>query len=109
MAFKSNNQQGIVKTIIILIIALLILSYYGFNLRSTVESPTTQNNFSYAWGGVVYVWDTYLAKPATYFYNLFVNDIWDPSIRDIESINAHQTPSAEQNLPQQYPGAPTVQ
>ena len=105
---RMSGQRGIVKIIIIVVIALLVLSYYGFNLRSTVESPTTQSNFSYAWNGVVYTWDTYLKAPATYLWNIFINDIWNPSLADIHKINNGQLPSIETHAPT-YPSAPATQ
>ena len=80
---KNNTKRGIVGVIVILIIALLILSYYGFNLRQTVDSPTTQSNFSYVWGGVVYTWDTYLQAPISYLSNLFVQFIWTPIVNHL--------------------------
>ena len=97
---KNSGQKGIVMAIVVIVIALLILSYYGFNLRQTVESPATQSNFSYLWGGVVYVWDTYLQAPATIAYNFFIVNIWEPSIRDLQAINNNQLPSVEKHPPQ---------
>ena len=108
MKFPQAREGGIVKLIIIIVIALLILSYYGFNLRATVESPTTQSNFSYAWSGVANIWNTYLAKPAAYLWNIFVNDIWSPSLNDINRINDNQLPSSEQNPPVNLPNAPNT-
>jgi hypothetical protein len=102
-----KTQRGIVTTIIIIVIALLVLSYYGFNLRSTVESPTTQSNFSYAWGGVVYTWDTYLKAPATYLWNIFVDDIWNPAIASINKIQNEQQPTGGTTLPP-LPNAPVT-
>ena len=43
MLNRINNQDGLVKTIIVIVVALLILSYLGFNLRGLIESPTTQS------------------------------------------------------------------
>jgi len=105
----NRDDRGIIMIVIIIVVALLILSYYGFSLRQTIQSPTTKDNFSYAWGGVTYVWGNYLQTPADYFYNLFVNDIWNPSIADIENINANRLPNAETNLPNQYPTPPATQ
>ena len=103
---KTTNR-GIVSTIVIIVIALLVLSYYGFNIRNTVESPTTQSNFSYVWGGVEYTWDTYLKVPATYLYNFFITNIWNPSLADIQKINNGQLPSIEQQAPA-YPTPPAT-
>jgi hypothetical protein len=93
-----NGQRGIVRTIIIVVIALLIMSYFGLNLQQIATSPTAQSNFSYVWNGVVYVWDTYLKVPATEAYDFFITYIWNPAIRDIQQINAGQLPGVDQGL-----------
>ena len=108
MKTTHGAQRGIVRTIIIIVIALLALSYYGFNLRSTVEAPLTQSNFSYVWSGVTYTWNTYLKNPATYLFNFFVTNIWNPSIGDIQRINNGQLPNIELKGPQANP-APITQ
>lgn len=77
--------------IILIVIALLILGYFGINLRSVVNSPTTQDNFSYVWNNVVDVWNNYLKVPATYLWGIFVNLIWSPAINNIQHINTAST------------------
>lgn len=42
-----NPQRGFLRTILIIIIAIFILSYFGFDLRKTADSPTTKSNFQY--------------------------------------------------------------
>ena len=107
---KINKQRGIVRTVIIIIIALLVISYFGINLRQVATSPTAESNFSYVWGGIVYTWDNYLKTPVTEAYDFFITYIWNPSLNDIQRINSGQLPAAEQNLnPNIYPTAPTAQ
>ena len=72
---KINHNKGLIRTIIIIIIALLILSYFGISIQSVVNSPTSQSNFSYVWGGISYVWTTYLAAPLTALWNIIVHQI----------------------------------
>ncbi len=113
MAFSNGltnvpKNRGIVGIVVILVIALLVLSYYGISIRQTVNSPTGKDNFSYVGGGIVYVWDTYIGPPATYLWNIFVNDFFKPSLADFQNINAARLPNAEYNLPNNYPPAPLV-
>jgi hypothetical protein len=96
-----KTKQGIVKTVILIIIALLILSYYGFDLKQTVESPTTQSNFSYATKFVVNVWHTYLERPAKYIWNeIFLKLIWHSAVTNLENINNNQPMEMQQQAPQ---------
>ena len=81
------RNGGLIKMIIILVIALLILSYFGFNLQNIVNSPTTQSNFSYVWNQLVSLWDNYLQVPATYLWDLFVQYVWNPAINNLAHVN----------------------
>jgi hypothetical protein len=44
-----NSQKGIITVIILIVVALIILGYFGFDLRRIVESPQVQENLTYAW------------------------------------------------------------
>jgi hypothetical protein len=75
--FKSAGENGFVKMIIILVIALLVLSYLGFDLKSTVESQTTKSNFGYVWGYTKAFWDKYLQTPAEWLWqNIIIDIVW---------------------------------
>ena len=87
---KSN--RGLIKLLILILIALIVLGYYGISVRSAVQNPTTQDNISYIWTGTVAVWNDYLQTPATYLWNIFVNDIWNPAIVGLEGIKNGQMP-----------------
>lgn len=84
-----DNQQGLVRTIILIIILILVLSFIGFDIRGFVQSDIVQSNFSYIWGGVTVVWNNYLSEPILYFWNnIFVTLLWDSFISNLESIRA---------------------
>ncbi|MEK7120785.1 MAG: hypothetical protein AAB840_01705 [Patescibacteria group bacterium] len=79
----NNNKGGFIKLLISLIIALIILSYFGFDLKKIIEAPLTQQNLNYfydilknIWGyiyqGIVYVWNEIIIG---IFWNN-VNNIW---------------------------------
>ena len=81
---KSN--RGLIYMLILILIALIILGYYGFSVRQAVQNPTTQDNISYIWNGAVTVWNDYLKTPAIYLWNIFVNDIWNPAISNLGTM-----------------------
>ena len=59
-----NKQSGLIKMIIVIIIAIAVLSYYGFDIKNFFTSPQAQKNFGYIWNFIKDVWFHYLAGPA---------------------------------------------
>lgn len=107
MLFNFANQQGgLIKAILIVIIVLLILAYFGLNLRSIVNSPTFQDNWNFLWNGIVHIWNAYLKAPAGYLWDIFVNYIWDPALHRLQSGQTAIPLSNPAQSPQQ--GVPQV-
>jgi hypothetical protein len=64
--------------VLIIIVALIVLGFFGYNLRDIIASPTVSDNLEYAWGIVVKVWDNFLARPAIWVWdNLIVDLLWN--------------------------------
>jgi len=86
------GERGLIKMILIIIAALLIISYFGINLRDLVNAPTTQDNITYVATTTVTVWDSYLKVPATYLWqNIFLDLIWNPSMHNLIEARNGQT------------------
>lgn len=94
---KNNSQRGIIKLILILIIFILILSYFNIDLRGIIESPQTQQNISYAkelainiWNAWLKpLWDNYLSKPILYFWqNIFIEILWKSFTQGLSALQA---------------------
>jgi len=95
---KLKTNKGLVKIIIIIIIGIVILSYFGFNIREIVEDPTTQNNLTYVWGLAVSFWENFLKAPIMYLWqNIFVDLIWDLFLSALENIG--NNPPVETETP----------
>ncbi len=78
---NTSGERGFIRTIIIIVVALLILSYFGFNIRTIVNSPTGKDNFTYTQEIMISTWNNILKKPVTYLWNdIFVDLIWNPTI-----------------------------
>jgi len=94
-----NTKRGIIQLVVIIIIILIILGYFGLNLQDVIESPTVNENLSYAWSSLVQVWQTYLAAPAAYLWGVFKNLLWGSFISNLESIKKGEPNSLESNAP----------
>ena len=86
MKNKAAREGGLIKTIVLIIIAILIISYFGINLRALVTSPTTQDNVSYVTTGAINLWNNFLKEPVTYVWNeIFVKLIWNTALENLKS------------------------
>ena len=59
--FHPGTRRGFIKMIIIIVVGIILISVLGFDIRSAVEHPQTQTNFSYLGELVSGTWNTYLA------------------------------------------------
>jgi len=86
MFIHQPEQKGFIKLIIVIVIALLILSYFGFDLEQLAKNPTTQKNFNYVERIVLSIWQNVLKKPVMYVWNIFVDLIWQPALNNLTKI-----------------------
>ena len=73
-----NKQGGLIKMIIIIIVAILILSWFGVDIKEFFTSDQVQRNLGYVWGFITDTWHNYLAAPALKLWGIWVSYIWDP-------------------------------
>lgn len=66
-------KKGLIKTIIVIVIALIVLGYFGFNVADIINGPTVQANLHAAWDFVSNIWTNYLAAPVTYIAGILWN------------------------------------
>jgi hypothetical protein len=70
---KTLNRGGVVRTVLIIVALLIVLGYFGFNLRDIVNSPVVKDNLNFAKEVTVNIWDNYLKVPTKYILDLIVN------------------------------------
>ena len=100
-----NGNRGLIRELLLLFLALIIFGYYGISVREVVQSPTSQDNISYVSTGATSVWDNYLKLPASYLWNIYVDDIWSAAIHNLEAMKNNQPTDLQQKAPQlPYPG-----
>lgn len=93
-----KKDAGFIKWIILIVVALIILGFYGFDLKSAIEKPTVQKNISYVTDIVVNIWTKFIKKPFLFLEGLFLDYIWHPAFNLLKEITNHNSP----------PVAPTV-
>ena len=91
---------SILGILLLCVIAVLILSFSNTNIRSTVESPQSQDNLHYVGGGVRNLWNDYLKKPADYLWNeIWVKIFWASFVSNMEDIRDKKPTDFEKNAP----------
>ena len=71
---KTNNQAGFIKAIILIIIAIAVLSYFGINMKDI-------------WDFIQGVWHRLLETPFKYAWDFVLIKIWTPFIESVKSLN----------------------
>lgn len=47
---RSSKNRGFIKTIVLVVVLLIILGLFGFNLRDSVDNtPIVKDNLQYGW------------------------------------------------------------
>ncbi|OHA19566.1 MAG: hypothetical protein A3C08_02690 [Candidatus Taylorbacteria bacterium RIFCSPHIGHO2_02_FULL_47_18] len=54
---KLSTDRGLVKAVLLIVVALVILGYFGYNLRDIIASPAVRDNLAYVWDIVVRAWN----------------------------------------------------
>lgn len=81
--FKKNNR-GLIRTVILVIFLILVLSYLGINIRSIISSDTFRDNWSYVSDLAVRIWKNYLSGPLSYLWNkILVPYVWQPILENL--------------------------
>ena len=57
---SGSKKQGLIKMLLLIIIAIIIVSVLGFDIRAAIEHPQTQENFSYLAQFMIDLWNNYL-------------------------------------------------
>ena len=66
-----KDQRGLIKEILIIVVALVILGALGFNIQNVVHSPMVQSNLSWFWNILLWIWSI-IASPIIWLWNLFL-------------------------------------
>lgn len=97
---RNMNRGGLIRLIIYIIIILLIISYFGLNIRTIVNSPAGQENFTYVQEIMINVWNGYLKKPVLYLWNdIFLKLIWEPAIENLTKIKNGEPDNLQSSAP----------
>ena len=58
-----GTNRGIVKTILLIVVAIVLLSFFGIDLREVTSRPLFQKNVQFLWGSVTSGFENYIYGP----------------------------------------------
>lgn len=91
MKFLTN--RGFITTIVLIVIALIVLGFFGYNIRNIINQPTVQDNLNYVWDFVKDIWNRFLVGPATFIWDkLVVGIVWNGLVNLINQTQANNVP-----------------
>jgi hypothetical protein len=86
-------NKGIIQILVILVLFVIILSFFGISLSAVFENELVKKNFEFiwkwakhAWNWSLFVWDNYLSYPAKITWKVFVEYVWEPFTRVMSQI-----------------------
>lgn len=62
-------QAGFIKTILIIVVALITLGFFGYNLRDITSSPVVQDNLVFVWELIVKIWNNFILTPVLWLWD----------------------------------------
>jgi hypothetical protein len=71
-----KGNRGFIKAIILIVIALVVLGFFGYNLESIVNSPDVKGNLAYVWELLVKLWSILLAPLTWVWDNVVIKLVW---------------------------------
>ncbi len=77
---KTGREHGFIKAIILIVIILAILAYWGFDIKKVLTSPEFKEKGAFIWNWIKDLWTNYI-----WYWLMWV---WDHALRPLlEKIN----------------------
>ncbi len=72
MSKTSVKKGGFVQFLILVIIAVLVLSYFEVDIQAFIEKPLVQKNLQTLWDWGIWLWEHVLRTPTLYLWQILV-------------------------------------
>jgi len=92
-----KKEKGLIKYIFYIFIIILILSYFGFNLKEFMLSDSVQNNLGFIWDWIIKLWKDYL-KPIYDFLSSWFGPYISNTLDGLKSGNYDISGNIPNNL-----------
>ena len=83
--------------LVIIFIALLLLAYFGLNLRSIVASQTFQDNWNFLTNLISNIWDNYLKGAVNFIWNYILAPLISNTAKHVDEQKVASSTAAVLN------------
>jgi len=73
---NDHIKKGLIRMLVVIVIGVVMLSVIGFDIRTAVEDPQTQANFSFLIEIFKNLYDKYFAEMGSALWRIF-GPMWD--------------------------------
>ena len=94
------TNTGLIQFLILIFIGIIVLGFFGISLKSVFMKESVQSNITFVWQAIGYVWDNYLAVPATYLWGIFYNLLWRSFVENADKIRQGKSPTLLEGQPE---------
>lgn len=94
MDTKNLKEGGFIKIILLIVIGLIILGYFGLNIKDILASPVVKENLAYAWNLAKELWANYLAAPAGWVWDHIIKFLWDLFLNGLSGLKNGSGPES---------------
>lgn len=91
---QKTQSQGFIKLIILIVIGLIILGYFGLNIKDILASPVVKENLAYAWELAKHIWNTWLAGPAQWIWEHILKFLWELFLNGLNGLKNGEGPAS---------------
>lgn len=92
---RQTHNKGLIGILVIIVLAIITLSYFNVDLEKVANEPDVQKNIEYISNQTTTFWKTNLEKPFHEFWTtIVVKELWNAVIKNA-------APVLDQPLPDQ--------
>ena len=90
MYMNKPSEQGFLKLIILIVIGLIILGYFGLNIQDILAKPVVHDNLVAFWEFLKWLWNNFLVGPATWIWEHNIKFFWQLFLDGINGLRDGQ-------------------
>ncbi len=81
--YSKTTTGGFLQIILIIVIAVIALGYFGIKLTDILASPIVRENLEFLWNTAREIWNSFLSEPAHWIWEHIIRFLWELLLRGL--------------------------